>query len=62
MEALEETSLEPNLEMGKQFDHQRVSDINNLLLALEKDAINLRSLVGEKHDNTIELSQKNEEK
>lgn len=60
LEALEDAALEPNLKIGKEFDHQRVADIKNLLLALEKDAINLRSLVGEKHDNTMDLPKETE--
>lgn len=44
-----------NLVLGKELDHDKVAKMNNILLSLEKDSVNLRSLVAEQHDNTIEI-------
>lgn len=46
---------DPNLIVGKEMEARRIIEMNNLLLSLEKDAVNLRSLVGENHDNNIEV-------
>jgi len=50
---------DPNLIVGREMEAQRIMEMNNLLLSLEKDAVNLRSLVGENHDNNIEIPEEN---
>lgn len=44
-----------NLVLGKDMNHSKVAEMNNLLLSLEKDTVNLRSLVAEQHDNEIKM-------
>lgn len=44
-----------NLVLGKDMDHKKVAEMNNILLSLEKDTVNLRSLVAEQHDNEIKI-------
>lgn len=49
-----------NLVIGADLDYNKVVEANNILLSLEKDSVNLKSLVAENHDNTIEMTEKQE--
>ena len=48
----------PNLVLGEEMDYNKVAEVNNILLSLEKDSVNLKSLVGEDHDNNVEMIEK----
>lgn len=47
-----------NLVLEQEMNYNKVADMNNILLSLEKDSVNLRSLVAEEHDNTIDMEGK----
>jgi metallo-beta-lactamase family protein len=47
-----------NLVLEQEMNYNKVADMNNILLSLEKDSVNLRSLVAEEHDNTIDMGDK----
>ncbi|MDX9888017.1 MAG: MBL fold metallo-hydrolase [Anaerovoracaceae bacterium] len=47
-----------NLVLEQEMNYSKVTDMNNILLSLEKDSVNLRSLVSEEHDNNIDMGDK----
>lgn len=47
-----------NLVLETDMNHQKIAEMNNILLTLEKGSVNLRSLVAEDNDNNIEMTEK----
>jgi len=47
-----------NLVLETDMNHNKIAEMNNILLSLEKDSVNLRSLVAENNDNNIEMIEK----
>lgn len=54
-EALQEVFDKPEMVANKKTDNPKLTEINNALLALEKDSLNLRTLSLEKNNNDMEL-------
>ena len=54
---LDDIYADANLVLGKEIDSNKVAEMKNILLSLEKDSVNLKSLVSEHHDNNIVMTE-----